>query len=242
MTNPIIVDAVENAFVPLLIHNNSGGEDSKILKKYNEPAWNYQVIRFLNADGKDIIPRKAQVNTHKELTARMVSALEKSNQPVPKPLELLALATDSSQLEQAAFSCHCYWTGEHKLGALDGVVSTEAGWLSGREVTLVTFHKGKLPLKTLVTRARELGVANDVFLSSEAQKQRVSALVPKPYSMKGYRKAKQSDQKRQISGTVFAGLTLTDIQACKVNAYCRSNPREALTYLTTTQQAKLLAK
>ncbi len=91
MTHPIIVDAVESSFVPLLIHNNQGGADAVILKKYNEPAWNFQVIRFLTSNGKDIIPRKDQVNTRKALAARMVMALEKAKRPVPKALRTLTV-------------------------------------------------------------------------------------------------------------------------------------------------------
>ena len=86
MTDPIIVDAVENSFVPLLIHNNQRGPDTKLLKKYKEPAWNYQVIRFLTKEGKDIIPRKNRVNTINALATRMVKALEKAKQPIPPAL------------------------------------------------------------------------------------------------------------------------------------------------------------
>lgn len=89
MTHPIIVDAVENSFIPLLIHNNQGGRDAKLLKKYGEPAWNYQVIRFLTKEGKDIIPRKGRVNTINALAARMVKALEKAKRPVPPALRRL---------------------------------------------------------------------------------------------------------------------------------------------------------
>ena len=86
MTDPAIIEAVENSFVPLLIINNKRGKDAEILKKYQEPAWNYQVIRFLDQNGKDIIPRKAQVNTKKALAARMIQALEKYKRPVPEAL------------------------------------------------------------------------------------------------------------------------------------------------------------
>ncbi len=89
MTNKTIISTIENSFIPLLIHNNTG-TDAKILKKYNEPSWNYQVIRFLTSDGKDIIPRKSSVNTVKALSARMVTTLEKAKQPVPADLQQLA--------------------------------------------------------------------------------------------------------------------------------------------------------
>jgi len=89
MTNPAIISTIENSFIPLLIHNNTGGKDALILRKYNEPSWNYQVIRFLTSEGKDIIPRRDGVNTTAALASRMVTALEKSKQTVPANLRAL---------------------------------------------------------------------------------------------------------------------------------------------------------
>ncbi len=49
LTNPALVQAIENEFIPMLIHNNrSSGMDGEIMKRYREPSWNYQVIRFLD--------------------------------------------------------------------------------------------------------------------------------------------------------------------------------------------------
>jgi len=37
----------------MLVYNNrNGGMDQKLLKRFQEPAWNHQVIRFLNAAGE----------------------------------------------------------------------------------------------------------------------------------------------------------------------------------------------
>ncbi|MFK7911718.1 MAG: hypothetical protein AB8F34_14110 [Akkermansiaceae bacterium] len=45
--------------------------------------------KFLDSGGKDIIPRKAQVNTKKNLAERMVKVLEKTKRPVPTALRKL---------------------------------------------------------------------------------------------------------------------------------------------------------
>ena len=75
----------------MLVHNNrSGGVDAKLLKRFQEPAWNYQVIRFLDADGNDIIPRKDRVWTTKGVAARMIQALTAANRPIPQNLKVLA--------------------------------------------------------------------------------------------------------------------------------------------------------
>ena len=64
--------------------------DRELLKRYREPAWNYQVIRFLDADGRDIIPRKDRVWTTRGVAQRMVKALEAYKRPVPDDLKDLA--------------------------------------------------------------------------------------------------------------------------------------------------------
>ena len=52
-------------------------------KRFKEPAWNYQVVRFLDAEAKDIIPRKDRVWTIEALAMRMVEALEKHGRKTP---------------------------------------------------------------------------------------------------------------------------------------------------------------
>ena len=48
MSHPLVVEAIESAFVPLLIHNNKQGYDSQILKQFKEPSWNNPVIRYVD--------------------------------------------------------------------------------------------------------------------------------------------------------------------------------------------------
>ena len=93
LTNPLIVEAMEIEFIPVLVYNNRiGGMDEELLKRYQEPAWNFQVIRFLNAAGYDVIPRKDRVWTTSGVALRMIEALMAANRPVPKYLKDLAKA------------------------------------------------------------------------------------------------------------------------------------------------------
>ncbi len=57
LTHPLLVEAIETAFIPLAIHNNKGGADAEILKRYNEPAWNNPVVRIVDSHGSQILPR-----------------------------------------------------------------------------------------------------------------------------------------------------------------------------------------
>jgi hypothetical protein len=96
LTNPLLVKAIENEFIPVLVYNNrKGGLDQKLLKRFHEPAWNYQVIRFLNADGFDVIPRKDRVWTTSGVASRMIEALMAANRPVPEYLKDLVNAEQS---------------------------------------------------------------------------------------------------------------------------------------------------
>ena len=90
LTNPSLVTAVENEFFPVLVYNNRvNGKDEKLLKRFKEPAWNYQVFRFLDAKGRDIIPRRDRIWTTSGVAARMIEALKAANRPVPDYLKAL---------------------------------------------------------------------------------------------------------------------------------------------------------
>ena len=120
-----------------------------------------------------------------------------------------------------ALSQYCFWTGELAIGSIPGVVKTEAGWLKGREVTLVHFDPAKTNQKTVVSEAKKQSCANQVFSGAD---------------LKSYRAASQSDQKRQMQGTRFAKLTnLTAYQRTKINAFARTDLKKAKTFLTASQ-------
>ena len=86
LSDPLVVEAIEDLFVPLLIHNNTGGRDADVLARYGEPAWNFQVVRFLDAHGDDLIPRRDRVWETGPLLTRMVAALTSAGAHVPDHL------------------------------------------------------------------------------------------------------------------------------------------------------------
>lgn len=81
LSDPAIVKAIEGNFIPVLIHNNKAGKDAEVRDRFKEPAWNYQVVRFLDGDGKDLIPRKDHIWTAAALSERMKEALAKAGRP-----------------------------------------------------------------------------------------------------------------------------------------------------------------
>jgi hypothetical protein len=86
LTHPVIVSAMESEFIPVLVYNNRPGRDAEILERYGEPVWNYQVIRFLDGSGKDIIPRRDRVWAVEGVAGRMVEVLEVRGREVPRDL------------------------------------------------------------------------------------------------------------------------------------------------------------
>ena len=240
LSNPMIVEAIETEFTPLLIHNNASGGDAEVLQRFGEPAWNYQVVRFLDATAKDLIPRKDQVWTAGPLAQRMIAALAKAGRPAPPYLKLLA-AEHSTNLKQAVFAMYCFWTGEMELGKIDGVITTEAGFMSGHEVTLVRYDSEAITLSALIAEAEKVRCANAVWVP-EADLPIASASRLRIGTIAGYHPAPADDQKKQLGGTVAAALGLQGSQATKVNAWIRSDVAKALAFLTPSQQAKLTVR
>ncbi len=237
LANPQMVAAIESHFVTVFIPNNQPGKAAEVLKQFGEPAWNYQVVRFLAADGKDLIPRADKVWTVPSLAARMVLSLEKAGLPASAALQELAgrRAETAPVRQKVAFAQACFWTGEMWLGQIEGVERTEAGFFEGREVTLVEFDPHRLTLPDLVREAVARQCADRIYTTTAVDKTLAEGAV-KGHRVglldAGYRAAPASDQKRQIQGTSAQGRALTPEQATKVNAFIRTDPERAESYLS----------
>jgi hypothetical protein len=167
LSHPLVVEAIESEFIPILVYNNRSGKDASLLRRYNEPAWNYQVIRFLDSSGKDIIPRRDRVWTIGGVARRMCRALEKTGKDIPVYLHGLALEYDNPHLKEVVLAMYCFWTGEMKLGGINGVVKTEAGFLRHREVTRVWYDETLISLMELVGKAAKVQCADRVYVENK---------------------------------------------------------------------------
>jgi hypothetical protein len=241
LTNPLLVEAIETLFIPVLVYNNRpGGNDQKWLQRYREPAWNFQVIRFLGGDGSDIIPRRDRVWSIGGVAARMVDVLKKLGRPVPQYLIALALEHDTANHERIGFAMACFWTGEYQLGKVNGVVATEAGWYDNREITLVTYHEKLITANELVEYAASVRCAQKVYPlpGNTIDRNRFES---KPLRLENYRPAKDSDQKKQLDNwpeiRKISGLTA--MQATKINSLAPDNRTSALQWLSPRQYEEL---
>ena len=235
-----MVEAIEDLFVPVLVYNNKQ-EDAALLKKFNEPSWNNPIVRFLNGQGQDLIARQSGVWTIQPMAARMVAALTAAKQTVPQYLSDLAI--DRNNVQTATFAMHCYWTGEARLGSIDGVMSTVSGWAGGLEVVQLSYDPELVEYSTLVKTAQSFQCASKVFTHSDAQLATAKSLVgtrAEDYPGKGS-KAKLSDQKYQLrTSRGIRSLPLTSYQSMKINSLIRSPQRaEALDLLSPRQTAML---
>ena len=237
LSHPLVVAAIESEFTPLLIHNNKPGRDAEVMQKFGEPAWNYQVVRFLDANGADLIPRKDHVWETGPLAERMIATLQKAKRPVPAWLGLLA-SEYSPRLQQVAMAMGCFWTGEMQIGQLDGVIATEAGFLGGHEVTLVRFDPSVLTMGQLAKAAAKVRCADVLYVPATSLTAARSAGL-KAEVLDGYRAAPASDQKKQLEGTPAAKLKLSGAQATKVNAWIRTEPAKAIQFLAPAQRAQM---
>ena len=198
LSEPLMVEAIEDLFVPMAVFNNKGGKDAAVLKRYGEPSWNNPVVRIVDASGKDIIDRMPNFRSAAQLSSGMLSALRRSELKVPRYLQLVN--EQHQALEQktavATFQTACFWSGEAYFGKQEGVIATEAGWQDGREVVRVKY-------------------------SSEATSEEVLA---KAGSRKSYRKTENGkfrldrEPKYYLLKSKFSKVEMPEIQASRVNA------------------------
>ena len=216
LSDPLLVEAIEDQFVPLVIHNNKGGKDRDVLQRYKEPSWNNPVVRIVNSEGKDIVSRVSGNYSAKGLYTAMEEALNKTYHPIPEYMQLLgeSLRTSRRDIKETYFSMYCFWTGEKELGAQKGVLLTQAGFLKGREVVKVTYDEGKLsPLE----------------LQTYAQRHRFT-----PITDDGSYRAATKDEDYYLNRSPYRYLPLSDLQKTKVNS-ALGKGQDAEKYLSPSQ-------
>jgi len=152
LQHPLIVEAIEDLFIPLAIFNNKSGHDEKILNKFKEPSWNNPVARVINSAGKNIVPRlSGQYNAY-AVVQLIHDALLASDREIPGYLKLLIeeLQADFLGTKETNISMFCFWSGEKNIGQLRGVSYTEAGFMDGHEVVKVRYSPSMIDYKDIL--------------------------------------------------------------------------------------------
>lgn len=151
LSYPLFVEAIENEFVPLAIYNNAEGEDRRILNKFNEQAWNNPVVRFIDKDGGDLVPKLEFSLDPFLLHEKMEKVILLNNKQVPLYFELLKdelkILYGTSKITY--YETPCFWSGETSMIQNHMVLTTEAGWIGHKEVVKIHYDPAKGSLKEL---------------------------------------------------------------------------------------------
>ena len=215
LSHPLMVEAIENLFVPLAIFNNKGGKDKIILKKYNEPTWNNPVVRILNMTGDNLIPRIASDYSAITLCRKMQEVLAQEKTNIPAYLNLLeAELAAATNVKEAYFKMYCFWSGEKELGKVEGVLHTESGFMKGSEVVKVKYDPNVVSSKVLLTYAEEQNF--------------------KPIKRNNSYRMAAKDLHYYLQNSNYKYLPLTDLQKTKINSALGSN-ENAKRYLSPKQ-------
>ena len=215
LSDPWVVDALETLFVPVVVYNNVGGDDRRVLDAFGEPSWNNPVVRFLDATGQELAPRLTGDWSRGALLQRLVTTLGAAEQPVPAWLDLIA-REDRAPRDTRTYAMGCFWSGEAHLGSHDAVLSTRTGFASGREVVEVAWDKKRTSAEALDTFARARGAH--------------------PVGTKASLRPSPADDRYQLKGTRWARVPLSPGQASRVNADVGAR-RDPSRWLSPRQQA-----
>ncbi len=220
LSHPLLVEAIETYFVPVCIFNNKGGDDRRVLEKFGEPAWNNPVVRIVSAEKEaDLVPRISGNYTPLGLATGIIAAFEKQGKTVPIWLDLLQKNFRAAEngTSEAVFSMSCFWTGEGKLGAMDGVAATEPGFMDGREVVKVSFDPVVVSFENLLKKSREAGCANTVFCKNTDEKTAAEMVVGKNAVAERSHFRPDREPKYYLAQTVWRFVPMTSTQAARAN-------------------------
>lgn len=198
LTHPLIVESIETYFVPLAIYNNRQGADAEILKRFNEPSWNNPVVRIVNSTGEDLTSRLNGNYSAHGLSAMMTNVLIKTHGKAPMYLQLMTdeLAAKQRSTATATYTMYCFWSGEALFGAVNGVVSTSAGFQEGKEAVKVEYDP------VVVSKSQ---------LDKVAQQSTCKAV-------SGGTFRPDSTPKYYLSNSKYKNIPMMEIQKCRVNS------------------------
>jgi len=211
LRHPWIVELIETHFVPLAIFNNKGGHDKKILSKFKEPAWNNPVVRIIGQNQNDLVSRLAGDYSLLGLSHKIREAMILSGQTIPTYLDIhIRELEGTKQQEEVYLSMYCFWTGEKEIAQLDGVLSTEAGYMHGREVVKVHYDASKTDIKELSSRAKKVQCADQVFADQKTESKVID---------KGLGKYRvDSQDKYYLYRSKYKTIPMSALQATMVNS------------------------
>ena len=216
LTHPHIVEAIETYFIPLAIHNNKGGKDAEILRKFGEPSWNNPVARIIDPNSeKDIVIRLNGRYDMNALIETISGGILASNNLIPEYFELLQSEYSAQDLRETHLSMYCFWSGEKNLGNLEGVLATKAGFMNGAEVVKIKYDASQLKEEELISYAADKRCADGVFTNDQRELKAAKKLKIKTKEKGKFRP--DSQPKYYTYNSDYKYLPMSSLQALKVN-------------------------
>lgn len=232
LEHPLIIETIEDFFIPLAIYNNKEGHDLEILEKYKEPAWNNPVMRIVNHEGSPVLVRLSGHYDSYSIVQYMVDALIELKIPVPAYLDLIRQEFLGQFLgeKETIFSMYCFWSGEKNIGKLPGVTYTEAGFMNGQEVVKVRYSPNLISYDKILQHASSFQCADGSYTDDKSE-QKIARTYFHNEEVKTIKKFRRDHQDKYYLGrSNFQYLPLTDLQKTRINSYLgdRLDPKELL--------------
>ena len=213
LSHPLLVEAIEQYFIPVCIHNNKNGPDKEALQLFQEPSWNNPVIRIVDKDFKDILGRLAGDYSAYGLVSKINSALVVRGIKIPGYLNLLEQEFRVNQFgsSQATFGMYCFWSGEKTFGKLDGVIATNVGYMGGSEVVTIQYDPSKIGLDELIKIGKSQNNADRLFTNENLKNNSIPIKKPSAFRQ-------DAETKYYLYKSDYKYIPMTDMQATKLNA------------------------
>lgn len=224
LSHPFIVEAIEDNFIPLVIYNNKGGRDKKVLDLYKEPTWNNPVVRIVDGRGENVVNRLAGNYNLLGITATINAALLATNQTIPNYLHLFEeeLNINQGQLKESYVSMYCFWTGEKVIGNIHGVTETEAGFMDGKEVVRFTYNPNLTKYEDIIEIASKAKCADQAY-TDDAKEKKTAESITKSKSSKTKAYHSDKEPKYYLSNSKIQYVPMTPLQAARINTALGSN-------------------
>jgi len=228
LSQPLLMEAFEDEFVPCVVLDGDAGRDG-LRQRFGATARSAPVLRFVTADGADLVARRDGVVQTAAVAASLVEALAAAKRPVPAYLGNLSAELNAKRA-QALFTMGCFWEGEAALGALDGVLATTAVFVpasreggKAEEGVLVSYDPATLSRDALAAAWRGLACAERDRSDDAA-------------AIAAARPAKELHRKHALRTAPLWKLPMTPLQQARANAaiatgkepYASLSPRQRL--------------
>ncbi len=227
LSHPMVVEAIEQNFIPLAIYNNKSGKDHEVLQFFNEPAWNNPVVRIVDSKLNDICERLSGNYSSFGLISKINASFVKRGKVVPEYLRLLEeeFYAESGGTEKAYVGMYCFWSGEKCFAQAPGVVSTRSGYMKGSEVVEVQYNPKLTNLDAILRHGKEMHCADRLYHETPSPNYTNSVQVLNKGDF-----TVDKELKYYIFQSFYRFIPMTDMQAMKVNLALGSNksPEEFL--------------